>query len=159
MTEQVTVRKLDAEGTEVFRYSGQIIRRTETGVILEAIFDMQEIGFPGLVFRSGDRFVENHFHDRWYNVLAVHDVDTGEPKGWYCNITRPAQIEDGVISAEDLALDLVVYLDGSWIVLDEDEFEALKLNPADRANAQAALQELQSYAERLDGPFVVDARA
>ena len=158
MTERVTVRKLDAVGVEILRYAGKILRQSETSLVLEAIFDMEEREFHGLVFRAGDRFVETHYRDRWYNVLAIYDVDTGELKGWYCNVTRPAQIEDATVSAEDLALDLVVRLDGSWFVLDEDEFAALDLSSADRAHAEVALQELQRYAEALDGPFAVEAR-
>ncbi len=158
MTERVTVRKLDSEGKEVFQYSGRVLRRTQTQLVLEAIFDMEEREFHGLTFRRGDQFIETHYRDRWYNVLAIYDVDTGKLKGWYCNITRPAQIEDASISSEDLALDLVVRRDGSWFVLDEDEYTALELDSADREQAEAALQELQRYAEALDGPFLVEAR-
>ena len=157
MTERVTVRKLDAEGTEVFQYSGRLLRRSQTSLVLEAIFDMEEREFHGLVFRRGDRFVETHYRDRWYNVLAIYDVDSGEFKGWYCNITRPAHIDDAIVSAEDLALDLVVRLDGSWIVLDEEEYAALDLGSADRKQAEAALRELQRYAEALEGPFAAEA--
>lgn len=152
----VTVHKLDAKGAEVFRYSGQIIRRTETSLVLEAFFDMEEREFHGLIFRRGDRFVETHYSDRWYNVLAVHDVDTGNFKGWYCNISRPAIINGSTVSAEDLALDLVVLPSGSQFVLDEDEFAALDLGSADRASARAALKELQQHAEALDGPFEIN---
>ncbi len=152
----VTVHKLDAKGAEVFRYSGQIIRRTETSLVLEAFFDMEEREFHGLIFRRGDRFVEAHYSDRWYNVLAVHDVDTGNFKGWYCNISRPAIINGSTVSAEDLALDLVVLPSGSQFVLDEDEFAALDLGSADRASARAALKELQQHAEALDGPFEIN---
>ncbi len=152
----MTVRKLDAEGAEVFRYSGNIVRRTETSVVLEAIFDMEQRDFHGLIFRRGDRFVETHYSDRWYNVLAIHDVVTGDLKGWYCNISRPATIDDATISAEDLALDLVVLPDGSQFVLDEHEFDALDLSSADRAGARAGLKELQQFAETLDGPFEMD---
>ncbi len=153
MTEQVTVHKLDADGAEVLRYVGNIIHRSDTSVVLEAIFDMEQREFHGLTFRRGDQFVETHYSDRWYNVLAVHDVDTGLLKGWYCNITRPAKIENDSLSAEDLSLDLVVLPDGSQHVLDEDEFVALNLNSADRAGARAALKELQEFAETLNGPF------
>ncbi len=158
MTNHVTVRKLDANGAEVIQYSAKALSQTESSMILEAIFDMDERELHGLKFRRGDRFVETHYSDRWYNVLAVHDVDTGKLKGWYCNITRPAKIEDTAISAQDLALDLVVLPNGSQYVLDEDEFAGLDLGSADRANAKAALQELQQYAEALDGPFNIDAQ-
>ena len=149
----ITVHKLDAEGAEVFRYVGDIVHRTETSLVLEAIFDMEQREFHGLTFRSGDRFVETHYSDRWYNILAVHDFDTGLLKGWYCNITRPAKIENDSLSAEDLALDLVVLPNGSQYVIDEDEFEELNLNPSDRSGAMAALKELRQFAEALDGPF------
>ena len=157
MTEQVTVHKLDSEGVEVFRYVGNIIHRSESSLVLEAIFDMEQREFHGLTFRRGDRFVETHYSDRWYNVLAVHDVDTGLLKGWYCNITRPAKIENDSLSAEDLALDLVVLPNGTQYVLDEDEFAALNLNSTDRTGARAALTELQKYAEAFDGPFEMRA--
>ena len=153
MTDRVTVRKLDASGALIFQYTGKILRQTKNSVVLEAIFDMEEQEFHGLVFRAGDRFVETHYRDRWYNVLAIHDVDTGELKGWYCNVTRPAQIQDATLSAEDLALDLVVRPDGSWFVLDEAEFAELDLASEDRENAEAALLELQRFAAALDGPF------
>jgi predicted RNA-binding protein associated with RNAse of E/G family len=159
VTDQAIVRKLDYKGTEVFSYSGQIVRRTETSVVLEAIFDMDEREFHGLLFRRGDRFIETHYSDRWYNVLAVHDVETGDLKGWYCNISRPAAIDNATISAEDLALDLVVLLDGTQFVLDEDEFAALNLDSADRARAVAALSELQRYADTLDGPFDMETQS
>ncbi len=154
MTEQVTVHKLDSDGVEVFRYVGNIIHRSESSMVLEAIFDMEQREFHGLTFRRGDRFVETHYSDRWYNVLAVHDVDSGLLKGCYFNITRPARIENDSLSAEDLALDLVVLPNGSQFVIDEDEFEALNLNSSDHAGARAALKELQQFAEVLDGPFV-----
>jgi len=149
----ITVHKLDAEGVEVFRYVGKLIHRSESSMVLEAIFDMEQREFHGLTFRRGDRFVETHYSDRWYNVLAVHDVDTGVLKGWYCNVTRPATIGKDSLSAEDLALDLVVLPNGSQYVLDEDEFAALILNSSDRAGAREALKELQEFAETLDGPF------
>ena len=158
MTEQVSVHKLDSEGVEVFRYVGNTIHRSETSVVLEAIFDMEQREFHGLTFRRGDRFVETHYSDRWYNVLAVHDVDTGDLKGWYCNISRPARIDNATVSAEDLALDLVILPNGSQFVLDEDEFAALDLGTADRARARAALNELRRNAEALDGPFEMDTQ-
>lgn len=158
MTNHVTVRKLDANGAEVIQYSGKVLRQTKSSMILEAIFDMEEREFHGLIFRRGDRFVETHYSDRWYNVLAVHDVETEKLKGWYCNISRPAKIEDTAISAEDLALDLVVLPNGSQFVLDEDEFAALDLGSADRASAKTALKELQQFAEALEGPFNIDTQ-
>ncbi|MFQ5942858.1 MAG: DUF402 domain-containing protein [Anaerolineales bacterium] len=154
----VTVHKMNSDGDEVFRYRGTVLHSTESSLTLEAIYELEEKNLSGLKLRPGDRFVETHYSDRWYNVLAVYDVDSGKHKGWYCNITRPAHIVGAAVLAEDLALDLVVFPDGTWAVLDEDEFSDLEIDSGDRENAEAALRELQCHAVALDEPFTLDAR-
>jgi hypothetical protein len=150
----ITVRKLDLEGREFFAYEGKVIGRTPTSVTVEAAFtrfDRLDLGY--VVFERGDRFVERFYADRWYNVFEVHAAATGELRGWYCNITRPAVIEHGRVSAVDLALDVWVNPDGSARVLDEDEFAALPLSPQEVAAARAAVDELKALAARRAGPF------
>ena len=61
---------------------------------------------------------------------------------------RPAEIRGDVLSYVDLALDLLVFPDGRQLVLDEDEFNNLDLNPTDKAQALAALAELQQQFAR-----------
>jgi len=153
MNETIVVHKLDETGREVFTYSGKLLEHTPRSLALEAIFDLQDTGYHGIALRRGDRFVETHYTDRWYNIFAIHDVDDGRLKGWYCNITRPARFEDGHVSAEDLALDLVVYPDRTWIVLDEHEFASLSLTPVERQQALEAVRDLQGMALRRQGPF------
>ena len=55
----------------------------------------------------------------------------------------PAVFEDGIVSYVDLALDLWVSVDGKQTVLDEDEFEKLKLEEPLRAGALQALDDLK----------------
>jgi predicted RNA-binding protein associated with RNAse of E/G family len=155
MTGRVTVHKLDASGREVWRYTAQVIARGANWVRLEARaqFDREEVAFPGLTLRRGDRMVEMFFADRWYNVFAIYDELAGPLKGWYCNITRPARLEPEDVHAEDLALDLLVYPEGGDLVLDEEEFDALGLSPAEQSTARLALAELRSLAARREGPF------
>ena len=109
MSASVTVHKLDAQGREVWTYDGIVLERGPHFLILQAFFDRQDVELCGLALHRGDRFVETFYDDRWYNVFAVHDRDTDEHKGWYCNITRPALLTDDAVKAEDLALDLVVF--------------------------------------------------
>ncbi|MFN8386689.1 MAG: DUF402 domain-containing protein [Anaerolineales bacterium] len=73
----------------------------------------------------------------------MYDRDDGQIKGWYCNIGKPAVIEDGVVSYVDLALDLWVSADGVQTILDEDEFAALELTGEFRASALTGLNELK----------------
>jgi hypothetical protein len=149
----ITVHKLNESGREVWRYEGTVLERTPNSVRLEARFDRDDIGFHGLNLRRGDRFVETFFSDRWYNIFSIYDTDDDHHKGWYCNIARPAKIETGHVYAEDLALDLIVLPNGSFWVLDEDEFTDLRISPEDRQRALETLDHLQALAAVREAPF------
>jgi predicted RNA-binding protein associated with RNAse of E/G family len=151
----ITVHKLNAAGQEVWQYPGTVLDRNDSRVTLEARFDREDIELEGLHLRTGDRFLETFYNDRWYNIFAVFDVNDDHLKGWYCNITRPARIIDNHVYADDLALDLVVTPDGEMQVLDVDEFTALQLTPEDRQLAMNALEELKTLAATRSGPFSV----
>jgi predicted RNA-binding protein associated with RNAse of E/G family len=150
--DQVTVKKLNPAGQETWRYTGRVLERHADRLVLEANFNRDDLPFHEIILRRGDRFVETFYADRWYNVFAIHDRDDGRLKGWYCNISHPAEIGDGVVSYIDLALDLLVYPDGRQLVLDEDEFSALALSPELQQQARLALEELQaSFTARFAG--------
>lgn len=151
----MSVHKLDALGHEQWVYSATVLARGNGLVQLEGRFDRDQAERGGLIIRRGDRMVETHYSDRWYNVFAVFEGEGPRLKGWYCNITRPARIEADDVYADDLALDLVVRPDGSRQVLDEDEFEALPLSEDDRTRALQALEELQALAAARKAPFDV----
>ncbi len=140
---RIKVQKKNPAGEVMVEYEGVLLSRDETSVKLEALFNRPDMPLVDVVFKEGDRFVEYYFTDHWYNIFVIHDRATDKIKGWYCNIGKPAVIEDGVVSYVDLALDLWVSADGRQTVLDEDEFEALKLNEELRAHALKGLEELQ----------------
>jgi hypothetical protein len=136
--------KLNQAGQETWRYSAELLRRDAHSLIFRALFNRPDTPFHGVLLRQGDPFTEEYFTDRWYNIFEIHDQDSGEIKGWYCNVTRPAEISEGQVRYVDLALDLLVYPDGRQLVLDEDEFEALRPDALLRSAAYAALDELKS---------------
>jgi protein associated with RNAse G/E len=140
---KIKVQKKNLAGEVTYEYEGMLLQRDEHSIVLEAFFDRVDLAFLDVVFKTGDRFVEYYYTDRWYNIFAVHDRDNGMLKGWYCNIGKPAVLEDGVVSYIDLALDLWVSTDGKQTVLDEDEFEALEVDEELRAGALNGLEELQ----------------
>jgi uncharacterized protein len=156
MNASVTVHKLDHLGREVWRYPGRLLERQANLWKLEAIYGRGEGDMAGLYLRPGDRFVETFYADRGYNVFEVHDADSDVLKGWYCNLARPARLEAHDVYQEDLALDLVVLPDRSMHVLDEDEYEALGLAPAERLSVEAALAELKALAAAGRPPFELD---
>ena len=140
---QIKVQKKNPAGEVTYEYEGMLLSRDEHSIVLEALFDRADMPFMDVMFKTGDRFVEYYYTDRWYNIFAIHDRDSGNIKGWYCNIGKPAIFEDGVVSYIDLALDLWVSTSGEQTVLDEDEFEALALSEELRAGALRGLEELK----------------
>ena len=140
---KIKVQKKNPAGDVTYEYEGSLLTRDEHSIVLEAFFDRADLAFMSVVFKTGDRFIETYYTDRWYNIFAVHDRDDKELKGWYCNIGMPAVFEDGVVSYVDLALDLWVAVDGTQTVLDEEEFAALTLSEESRAAALRGLQELK----------------
>jgi predicted RNA-binding protein associated with RNAse of E/G family len=151
--EPVWIHKLNEKGIEVWRYEGIVLSKTASSITLQAFFDREDIEFEGLLLKRGDRFIETFFSDRWYNIFEIYDVKTGDLKGWYCNICRPAQIEDGHVYAEDLALDLIVYPDGNCRILDEDEFRAIDIPLEDQKYARGALDQLIDLTRQKKAPF------
>ncbi len=143
VNEPIRVLKQDLKGQVTWQYEGRILEVLSDGVVLEAFFNRPDMPFQGVVFKENDRFVETYYTDRWYNVYEIHDRDDGKFKGWYCNVSKPAVLGQGTLSYVDLALDLWVSTDGKQVVLDREEFDALGLNPGDRSNALAAMDQLQ----------------
>ncbi|HPC05936.1 MAG TPA: DUF402 domain-containing protein [Anaerolineaceae bacterium] len=152
----VEVIKQNSLGIEVWRYTGTVVEKTKNALLLEAFFNRSDLPFHGLVLREGDRFLEVYFTDRWYNVFEIHDRLTDELKCWYCNVTSPTVVNDGIVAYRDLALDVLVYPDGSQQVLDEDEFAELQVSNEEKAQALAALEELRIIFSKPDSFSMCD---
>jgi uncharacterized protein len=143
MEQAIKVQKKNPAGEVTYEYEGVLLDRNEQMITIEALFDRADMPFMDVIFKNGDRFVEYYYTDRWYNIFAIHDRDDQKVKGWYCNIGMPAVFEAGIVSYVDLALDLWVSTDGKQTVLDQDEFEELKLNEKLRAGALQGLEDLK----------------
>ena len=157
MNTKITVHKLYEKGQEVWRYSGEVLERSDHSVILQAHFDHDDLDLHRLQLRRGDRLIETFYSDRWYNIFAIYDVDDDRHKGWYCNIARPARLEDEDVYADDLALDLIVTPEGESLVLDEDEFAALEISAEERQLVLQTLAELKAMASNKIGPFCLSS--
>jgi hypothetical protein len=146
------IQKKNLNGEVVFQYDGEVVRREAGAIVLEAFFGREDMTFMNVTLKRGDRFVETFYTDRWYNIFEIFDRDDKKFKGWYCNIGKPAVIEDGVVSYIDLALDLWIAPDGLQTVLDEDEFLDLKLEEELIQTAYASLNELQELIKTKNPP-------
>lgn len=151
-----TVYKRDHAGQIIFSYSGVVVQSERRFVCIEAVFTSRDkVDIADLLtLVRGDRMLERFYADRWYNIFQVHDGQSDVIKGWYCNITRPAEITEKAVAADDLALDVVVTPSGRFNLLDEDEFEMLDLPPEERAAAWNAVDELRALVNNRQEPFV-----
>jgi len=147
-TSPITVIKQDPAGNETWRYTGTVIEKGDKQITVEAFFDRDDMLFHGMRICKGDRFIETYYEDRWYNIFEIHDQADDRLKGWYCNISTPAVINEQTISYKDLALDLLIFSDGRQLILDEDEFAKLEVSIEMQMQAHSGLRELSDIFQK-----------
>jgi hypothetical protein len=134
----LTVRKHDWQGKFRYAWTGELIIDEPPVLVIAAAW--QGPGEPAvgeIRFEMGDRFTEYYYLDRPCALWKIEQPD-GAVKGWYCNVnTLPAR-KDDVLSFNDLILDVLVYPDGRFMVLDRDEFAAARDAGLPREQAQLA---------------------
>ncbi|MBC7900349.1 MAG: DUF402 domain-containing protein, partial [Saprospiraceae bacterium] len=82
-----------------------------------------DVNHPDLGFiRRGTVSYEYYWLGRWYNVFRFHEPG-GEFRNFYCNINMPPSFENNVLDYVDLDIDILVWEDGSYKILDLEEFE------------------------------------
>jgi hypothetical protein len=143
MKTELTVIKSNHLGREVIRYLGELLERKGNQIGVQARFGLENVKLVDIPLEVGDLFLETYYSDHWYNIFEIHAKRDNKLKGWYCNVSYPAEIGDNTVTFRDLALDLLVYPDGRQVVLDEDEFAALDISEQDKVMALAGLAELR----------------
>jgi len=117
----------------------------------------KEITHPHLgVIRRKTVSYEFYWLDRWYNVFRFHEPD-GNLRNFYCNLNTPPSFDDQVLDYVDLDVDVIVWRDFTYEILDLDEFEvnAEKYSYSNdlRMKVETALIELISMIENKTFPF------
>ncbi len=146
---RIDVVKLNHLDEEVLRYGAEPLSVfVPNGVAVRAYFGRDDVVTAYTTFAKGDRLHEYFWTDRWYNVFALYAADSDRLKGWYCNLCRPTIITETEIIWRDVALDVWVAPDGTFQLLDEDEFEAIAaaLKPGEYERVWSAVQELRRLA-------------
>ncbi|KUH37236.1 MULTISPECIES: DUF402 domain-containing protein [Streptomyces] len=136
-------------GRTKIRYPAEVLSDDGTLLTVRAAWAGEGVRDFGFVrFEPGDVFTEHYGRDRWYSVKEVRAAD-GTLKGWYCDITRPAEVTAAEVVVEDLDLDLWVSADRTRVLrLDEDEFAASGLADRDPAAAARAVEALDALEAR-----------
>ncbi len=144
MHKTITIIKRNEHSQPVFQYQAEILDQSEKGLLLSAVFGLASVVEEDINILKGDRFKEWYPYQKWFNIYQIHDGQTAQVKAWYCNVCRPMYFHESVLEFDDLALDLLVYPDGSQSILDREEFRALRISGHERRLALEGLEELQT---------------
>jgi len=146
------------------KFDGQIKRSWKAELIAEKDSLLEFVGeFEKKVAHSHLGVIERntvsyefYWLNRWYNVFRFHEPD-GSFRNFYCNLNMPPTFENKVLDYVDLDIDILVWKDFSYEILDSNEFVENSRTysyPNDlQANVQVALNELIQMIENKIFPF------
>ena len=111
-----------------YKHNGSLHRRWDEAVVLDVFEDYIVFGnnrttvidSDGKIWKTKEPAIMFFFKNKWYNIIGQYKKDGIY---YYCNIASPYIIEDGAIKYIDYDLDLRVFPDGSFKVLDCGEYK------------------------------------
>lgn len=110
-----------------YKHNGKLHRQWDEAVVLEIKDDYIVFGnnkttvvdSDGRVWKTKEPAIMFFYKDRWFNII-------GQLKDYgiyfYCNIATPYIIDENVIKYIDYDLDLRVFNDGAFKILDRNEY-------------------------------------
>ena len=111
-----------------YKHDGNIHRIWDEAVLIEIHDDYLVFGnertkvteSDGRVWKTKEPAVLFFYYNNWYNIIRQYKKDGIY---YYCNIASPFIIEEDTIKYIDYDLDLRVFPDGSFKVLDRGEYK------------------------------------
>ena len=108
------------------------------------------------VIRRGTVSYEFYWLDRGYNVFRFHEPE-GDLRNFYCNLNLPPTFENNTLDYVDLDVDVLVWADYSYRILDLDEFrdnaEIFDYPPKLMQDVERDLSHLIQLIENKSFPF------
>jgi uncharacterized protein len=152
----VTINSLKYDGSIRKNWDCKFIESKGDLLTFVGEFD-EEIKHSQLgLIRRGTTSYEYYWRNRWYNIFRFHEPG-GELRNYYCNVSMPPRFEDGVLDYIDLDIDILVWKDLSYEILDMEEFEDNAVTYAYpeevRKMAHQSLRDLKGLIERREFPF------
>jgi protein associated with RNAse G/E len=152
----ITINSRKFDGKIHRSWKADLIERNDSLLIFVGEFE-KEVKHTNLgVIRRGTVSYEYYWLDRWYNIFRFHEPD-GALRNFYCNINMPPKFENGVLDYIDLDLDILVWKDFKYEILDAKEFEenAGKYNYSENLKQTVDLnvKELINLIENRKYPF------
>lgn len=113
---------------QCYKHDGKIHRAWDEAVLLDIKKDYLVFGnnktlvreSEGTTWKTKEPAIMYFFKDKWYNIIAQMKKDGIY---YYCNIATPFIIEEGTIKYIDYDLDLRVFPNSEYKILDKGEYE------------------------------------
>lgn len=162
------LKKGDKLQVHCYKHNGVLYRVCDEAIVIDSGKDFLVCGNYRTRITEKERIDHSNFHsyktnepailffykDCWFNVIGQFK-DSGIY--YYCNIATPYIIDDGLIKYIDYDLDLRIYPDGSFSVLDRNEykFHKKKLNYGEDIDriVKYELSNLIEIYKKGEGPF------
>ncbi|MEO8650029.1 MAG: DUF402 domain-containing protein [Acidobacteriota bacterium] len=133
----ITVNSRKIDGIIARHWDCRLLRVCGALIEAQGVFenevDHAELG----IIRRGTISHEYFWTDRWYNVFRFDEPD-GTPRGFYCNICKPAEFDGRVLDYVDLDIDILVEPDLTYRIIDVEEYSV-------NANLMAYSDKLQTH--------------
>lgn len=118
----ITVNSRKYDGAIRRTWQCELIRQEGSLLALVGEFETA-VDHPDLGhIEKGTISYEYYWLDRWYSIFRFHEP-SGSLRNFYCNINLPPSFSGGVLDYVDLDIDILVWPDHSYRVLDRDDFE------------------------------------
>ena len=145
-----------------YKHNGQILRISDEATVLDVTDDMlvcanyktKVTENDGRSYKTREPAILIFYKDRWFNILGQlkkHGLF------YYCNIASPYIVDNGVIKYIDYDLDLRVFPDGGFRVLDNNEYNYHKriMNYSKEIDTivRSELSSLIEFKRENTGPF------
>ena len=122
------LEKGDKLQIQCYKHNGKIHRSWDEAVVLDIKKDYIVFGnsktnvieAEGSYWRTKEPAIMYFFKDKWYNIIAQLKKDGIY---YYCNIASPFVIEQNTIKYIDYDLDLRIFPNGSYKILDRLEYK------------------------------------
>lgn len=155
-TAHVSVQSRKYDGRLQRSWPARLAVQTGSLLVLDATFT-EEIRHPWLgTIVPGTRSTEYYWTDRWYSIFRFAEPH-GALRNFYCNINQPATFDGQTLTFVDLDIDLLIWPDFAYRILDEDEFATNSVKfkyPAElQRQARAALAAVLALLEGRHFPF------
>ena len=142
-------------------WKADLIDKQKSLLVLVGIFN-EMISHPFLgIIRPGTVSYEYYWLNRWYNVFRFHEPE-GDFRNFYCNLNMPPVFQNGVLDYVDLDIDVIVWKDFSFEILDLDDFEQnsdrFKYSEELKTNVDLQLKTLIGIIQNREFPFDIETK-